>query len=86
MDESSKTPARRREFKKRKPNMKTLSCKDLGISECNFSAKAQTSEEAMKMATDHATHAHKDKIEEMGKAMNPEQMKAMMTSKIKDEA
>jgi predicted small metal-binding protein len=67
-------------------DMKTLACKDLGAPECNYVAKAETAEEAVKMMTDHAMGAHKDKMDEMAKTMTPEQTNAMMMSKVKDES
>jgi len=66
--------------------MKTLSCKDLGAPECNFVAKAETAEGAVKMMSDHAMSAHKDKVAEMAKTMTPAQMNEMMMSKVKDAA
>jgi predicted small metal-binding protein len=68
-----------------KTNMKTLSCKDLGVAGCDFVAKADTAEGAVKMATDHASMAHKEKVDEMAKTMTPEQMHDMMLAKVKDE-
>jgi predicted small metal-binding protein len=65
--------------------MKTLACKDLGMKECNFVAKGETAEEAVDASTDHAMEAHKDKMDEMAKTMNPDQMHAKMLSKVKDE-
>jgi predicted small metal-binding protein len=66
--------------------MKTLSCASLGAPECHFIAKAETAEETMTAMKAHAMAEHKDKIEEMAKSMTPEQMDAMMMSKIQDEA
>ena len=66
--------------------MKTLACKDLGAPECDFVAKAETADEVVKIMSDHAMTAHKDKVDEMAKTMTPEQMHAMMLAKVKDEA
>jgi predicted small metal-binding protein len=66
--------------------MKTLACKDLGAPECDFVAKAETAEETVTIMMEHAASDHKDKVEEMAKTMSPEEMTAMMTSKVKDEA
>ncbi len=66
--------------------MKTLACKDIGTPDCNFVAKSETAEGAVKIMMDHASKAHKDKLDEMSKTMTPDQMKAMMMSKVKDEA
>jgi predicted small metal-binding protein len=65
--------------------MKTLACKDLGVATCDFVAKADTAEGAVKMMSDHATMTHKDKIDEMAKSMTPEEMHEMMMAKVKDE-
>ncbi len=64
--------------------MKTLACKDMGVMDCDFMATAETAEEAMKMATDHAMTAHAEKMAEMAKTMTPEEMNAMMMSHVKD--
>ena len=64
--------------------MKALACKDLGVMDCEFVAKAETAEEAVKMATDHAMSAHKEKVEEMAKTMTPDHMHEMMMSKVQD--
>lgn len=65
--------------------MKTLACKDLGAMDCDFVAKAETAEEAVKVMTEHAMSMHKDKVDEMAKTMTPEQMNAMMMAQVKDE-
>lgn len=65
--------------------MKSLSCKDLGTPECNFVAKGETAEEVVQTMSDHAMQAHADKIAEISKTMTPEQIKAMMMSKVKEE-
>jgi predicted small metal-binding protein len=64
--------------------MKTLACKDMGV-ECDFVAKAETTEETMKMATEHAMTTHKDKMDEMAKMMPADEMNAMMMAHVKDE-
>ena len=66
--------------------MKTLACKDLGAADCDFVAKAETAEGAVKMMSDHAVSNHKNKVDEMVKTMTPDQMQAMMLAKVKDEA
>lgn len=64
--------------------MKTLACADLGAPECPFVARGEDAEMVVKEMTDHAMMAHKDKIDEMAKTMTPDQMKAMMVSKMKE--
>lgn len=62
--------------------MKSLSCADLGTPECHFVATGETAEEATQKMMDHAMDAHKDKVAAMN--MSPEEVKAMMMSKVKD--
>lgn len=50
--------------------MKSLSCKDLGGMDCNFTATGQTAEEVKQALFAHAEQAHPDVL----KAMTPEQM------------
>lgn len=64
--------------------MKTLACKDMGIADCDFMAKAETAEETMKMAADHGMSVHKNMMDEMAKTMTPDQMNAMMMAHMKD--
>ena len=64
--------------------MKSLACKDMGMMDCDFKAIAETAEEVMKMASDHATATHADKMAEMAKTMSPDQMKAAMMAAVKD--
>jgi len=63
--------------------MKTISCKDMGV-ECDFSAQAETAEEAVKMLKDHAAQAHADKIAEMSATMSDEEMTNSMMSKVQE--
>ncbi|MFA6136325.1 MAG: DUF1059 domain-containing protein [Candidatus Paceibacterota bacterium] len=63
--------------------MKTISCKDMGV-ECDFSAQAETAEEAVKSLKEHAAQVHADKVAEMSATMSDEQMTSEMMSKVKD--
>ena len=63
--------------------MKTLACRDMDV-DCDFVAKADTAEGAVKIATDHAMKAHADKIAEMSKTMSQDDMTKAMMSKVKD--
>lgn len=63
--------------------MKTLSCKDMGMSD-DFMAKGETEEEVMNKMMEHANLEHKDKME--GKSEEEMmKMKEMMKEKMKDE-
>lgn len=65
--------------------MKTLSCRDMGMTD-DFVAKGETEEEVVQKAKEHAMEVHKEKMEEMMKTMSEEDMMKMMKEKIKDEA
>ena len=60
--------------------MKTLSCADMGIANCNFVAHADSETEVIDKLMEHGKHAHSDKMS--GGDMN--EMVTMMKSKIKD--
>jgi predicted small metal-binding protein len=62
--------------------MKTLSCKDLGNPTCAFVAEDETAEGATAKMMDHAKAAHADDVAKMSATMTPDQMKAMMVSKV----
>ena len=66
--------------------MKTLVCKDLGVADCEFVAKAETAEGAIKLMSDHGTVTHKDIVDKMSDTMTPDEMSAMMLKNVKDEA
>lgn len=61
--------------------MKTLSCKDMGLMDCDFVAKAETAEEVMKQAGDHAKTAHGMTDEQL----MTEENKAKAMAALKDE-
>ena len=50
--------------------MKSLSCKDLGGMDCNYTAKGATADEVKQAMFAHAQQAHADKLA----SMTPEQM------------
>ena len=52
--------------------------------ECDFSAQAETAEEAVKSLKEHAAQVHADKVAEMSATMSDEQMTSEMMSKVKD--
>ena len=64
--------------------MKTLSCADLGNPSCPFVAEDMSAEGAAAKMMDHAKMAHTDDVAKMSATMTPEQMQAMMMSKVKD--
>lgn len=68
----------------RSNHMKSLACKDMGVSECNFVAKADTAEEVIKKASEHAMRVHADKIREMSQSMSEEEMKQAMMAAVKE--
>lgn len=45
--------------------MKSLSCKQMGNSDCEYVAEAETAEEVKQKMWEHAEHIHKDKIASM---------------------
>ncbi len=52
---------------------------------CNFVAEAETKEDAMKMAYDHAQKVHPKEISKKMKEHTKEEMDEMMEKKIKEE-
>ena len=56
--------------------MYSLACRDAGL-DCNYVAKGQDTDEVMKMAMDHVSKAHPEKVEEMEK-MPKEKAMAMV--------
>ena len=60
--------------------MKTLSCQDMGVS-CDFVAKAETDEEVIKMAMDHAKDVHPEKVKEMMSKMSEQEIMDIAKSK-----
>lgn len=53
--------------------MYNLACRDAGL-DCNYMAKGQTREEAMKMGMEHVKKAHPEKVAEMEKMPKEEVM------------
>jgi predicted small metal-binding protein len=64
--------------------MKTLACKDLGVMECGFVAKAETTDEAIRKASDHANKVHAEKMKQMAADMTDAEMKQAMMAAIKN--
>lgn len=64
--------------------MKTLACKDLGNPTCPFVAEDETAEGAVMKMMDHAKVTHPEDIAKMSATMTPDEMKAMMMSKVMD--
>ncbi len=58
--------------------MKSINCKDVGIVDCNWTAKAETESELMKMAAEHGKSEH-------GLQNFSDEQIQMIKSKIKDE-
>jgi predicted small metal-binding protein len=56
--------------------MKSLSCKDMGVEACDFVATAETNEEVMAKAGEHAKASHPEVVADEAAA------KTMMESKI----
>lgn len=61
--------------------MKSLSCKDMGMADCEFVAKAETAEEVMKQSAEHCKSAHGMTDEQI---MAPD-MQAKAMAAMKDE-
>jgi predicted small metal-binding protein len=66
--------------------MKSLSCKDLGDNTCPFVATDETVEGVVSKMKEHATTAHKNKMDEMQETMSIQQIDETMTEKVKDVA
>lgn len=61
--------------------MKSLACKDMGMADCDFVAKAETVEEVMAKVGEHAKSAHNMTDEQLASDEN----KAKATAAMKDE-
>jgi len=57
---------------------KSISCKDVGMAGCEFTAKADTMEELMALASAHAKEAH-------GMDSIPPELMPMVQSAVRDE-
>ncbi|MFA5945806.1 MAG: DUF1059 domain-containing protein [Patescibacteria group bacterium] len=60
--------------------MKTLSCKDMGVVDCEFVTRGSTAEDVKTMLTEHALAKHADKMAGADLAS----MDAMMMAKMQD--
>ena len=63
--------------------MYSLSCKDMGGSDCDFVVTGATADEVVKAMGEHAMQAHPDKVKEMSEGMTPEQMAEKMKAAVK---
>lgn len=64
--------------------MKTLACKDMGM-DCPWVGKAETADELVKMAKEHAMADHKEYWDNTMSKMSDEDIKATMEPMMKDE-
>lgn len=64
--------------------MKSLTCKDMGISGCTYMAKGMTEEEAIRNLVNHAAVSHSKEMADMKKRWNDQEMAEAMKKKIKD--
>jgi predicted small metal-binding protein len=64
--------------------MYTLACKDLG-SECDFVANGETQDAVLLVMMGHASTAHAAEMAKMTEGKTPEDIKAMLTGKMKEE-
>lgn len=64
--------------------MYTLACNDLGAT-CEFVAKGETQEDVLQTMTGHASAAHAEEMAKMSEGKTPEEIKAMLTEKMKEE-
>ena len=66
--------------------MKTLTCRNMGVSDCDFVAKGETEEEVINIIREHASSNHPEIMKKMERDMNPSQIENIMRSKIKDDS
>jgi predicted small metal-binding protein len=64
--------------------MKTLACKDMGV-DCPWVGKAETVDELMMKAKEHAMTAHKEYWDSTMSKMSDEEMKQLMEPLMKEE-
>jgi predicted small metal-binding protein len=64
--------------------MKILACKDMGV-DCPWVGKAETTEELLMMAKEHAMKDHKEYWDNTMSKMSDEEMRAMAEKFIKEE-
>lgn len=63
--------------------MKTLSCRDLGVTDCDFVARGNTPEEVKNNMMNHAKMEHKEMMDKMSNKEKDE-MKEKMDSMMKE--
>jgi predicted small metal-binding protein len=64
--------------------MKTLSCGDLGVSSCAFTAKGATEQDVIETMMKHGMEHHKEMMDKMSDE-DKMKMKEDMSAKMKDE-
>ncbi len=64
--------------------MYTLACKDLGTP-CEFVARGETQDAVLQTIMEHAATAHPAEMAKMSEGKTPEDIKAMLTEKMKQE-
>jgi len=64
--------------------MYTLACKDLGAA-CDFVARGETQDAVLQTMMEHAAVAHPQDVAKMSEGKTPEDIKAMLTEKMKQE-
>ena len=65
--------------------MFTLRCRDLGMPNCPYLAKANTEDEVILMMMEHAMKSHPEKVKELMSTMTKEDIMEMMRKEIKRE-
>lgn len=61
--------------------MMSLSCKDMGATDCDYVAKGNSADEVKSKIMDHAMKDHKDMMDRMD-SMEKEKMMKMMDEKM----
>jgi predicted small metal-binding protein len=62
--------------------MKTLACRDLGIT-CDYIAKGQKDEEVVEAGLEHIKSEHPDYVKDMMETMNENDMRKAAMAKVK---
>lgn len=65
--------------------MFTLKCKDLGMPNCSYVAKAKTEDGVILLMMEHAMKTHPEKVGELMLTMNKSDISEMMKKEIKRE-
>lgn len=64
--------------------MYSLSCKDAGMAGCDYVAMADSQDEVMNLAMEHAHRAHPEETSLMLEKMTDEEIREQMESKVKE--